>query len=141
MRTIFCFIVCKLAALYSFPQQVVSIIPQPQQVDIREGNFPLHKARLILPADPKAKSVARFFADAVKQQTAIVLSTVKVSSYSISFVYKKSIADPEGYEISIQPKNILVQANNDKGLFWAVQTLRQLLPLKKQLLLNCPACR
>lgn len=128
MKTIFCFISCLVSVYYSFSQQV-SIIPQPQQLEIKEGSFPLHQAKLIIPADAKAKKVIQFFNEAVKQQTGIGLLSAKTSSYTISFGYKKSIAHAEGYEISIQPENILVQAANDKGLFWAVQTLRQLLPM------------
>jgi hexosaminidase len=130
MKTVFYFIICQLAVLYCFSQQFVSIIPQPQQLEMREGSFPLHNAKLITPADAKTKKIVQFFADAVKQQTGIMLLATRASSYTINFIYKKSITNPEGYEISIQPKSILVLAKNDKGLFWAVQTLRQLLPME-----------
>ena len=138
MRKIFCFIMYTLTALTSFSQQFVSIIPQPQQLEMQAGSFPLHNSKLIMPSDAKAKKVVQFFTDAVKQQTGIVLSPAKASSYPINFVYKKAITNPEAYEISIQPKSILVQAYNDEGLFWAVQTLRQLLPMEKVTTIELP---
>ena len=87
MKTILCFISCLSSVYYSFSQQV-SIIPQPQQLEMKEGNFPLHQAKLIMPADAKTKKVVQFFNDAVKQQTGIDLSSTKISSYTISFGYK-----------------------------------------------------
>jgi hexosaminidase len=128
MKTFLLFFTCLLSVTCLFSQQP-NLIPQPQQLEVKEGSFPFHQAKLNIPAEPKAKKVAQFFSDAVKQQTGIELSSAKASSYTISFGYKKSIAHIEGYEVSISPRSIIVQANNDKGLFWAVQTLRQLLPL------------
>ncbi len=127
-----------LSLIVTNAQSVVSIIPQPQQLEMGEGSFPLYKAKLIMPADAKAKRVAIFFADAVQQQNGIVLTTTKAASYTIRFAYKKSITDLEGYEIRISRQEILVQAKNDTGLFWAVQTLRQLLPLEKSANVELP---
>ncbi|MEP7376951.1 MAG: family 20 glycosylhydrolase [Chitinophagaceae bacterium] len=138
MKKAFCFIGTWLAVSCSFSQQFISIIPQPRQVEMREGSFPLQNAKLIMPSDAKAKKVIQFFIEVVKGQTGIVLSAAKASSYSISFVYKKSITNPEGYEINISSKSILVQAYNDKGLFWAVQTLRQLLPMEMTTVIELP---
>ena len=100
MKAIHCFVVFLLSVLCSFSQST-SIIPQPQQLEIKEGSFPLHQAKLIIPADAKAKKVVQFFNEAVQQQTGMVLSSTKASSYTINFVYKKAIAHPEGYEINI----------------------------------------
>jgi len=138
MKAFIFFIICKLAVLNAFSQPFVSIIPQPQHLETREGSFPLHDAKLSIPKDAKAKKVVQFFVDAIKQQTGVLLSATKASAYSIHFAYKKSISEPEGYEINITPKSILVEANNDKGLFWAVQTLRQLLPLEKTTVIELP---
>jgi hexosaminidase len=138
MKSVLCFIVFALTVLYSFSQQFVSIIPQPQQLEMRKGTFILQDARLIMPVEAKAKKIAQFFADAVKQQTGIMLLATKSSSYTINFSYKRSITNTEGYEIDIQPQTILVQANNDKGLFWAVQTLRQLIPMEMSSVVEIP---
>ena len=138
MKIVFCFTSCILTFFFSFSQQFVSIIPQPQQLEMRKGTFILQDARLIMPVEAKAKKIAQFFADAVKQQTGIMLLAAKSSSYTINFSYKKSITNTEGYEIDIQPQTILVQANDDKGLFWAVQTLRQLIPMEMSSVVELP---
>lgn len=120
-----------------FAQTPVSIIPIPRLLQTGTGSFELNKARLVIPAEAKAKRVALFFAEAIRQQTGINLLTSKGVN-TISFVYNSSITHPEGYEINITSKKIVVEANADKGLFWAVQSLRQLLPIEKNGSVNLP---
>ena len=138
MKKVFCIVAYTLITVTLFSQSFISIIPQPQQLEMRKGSFILQDARLVMPVEAKAKKIAQFFADAVKQQTGISLLATKSSSYTINFSYKKSITNTEGYEIDIQPQTILVQANNDKGLFWAVQTLRQLIPMEMSSVVEVP---
>ena len=85
MKIILCFFSCLFSVSWSFSQQLPAIIPQPRQLEIKEGTFPLHQAKLIMPADAKAKKIVQFFADAVDQQLGMVLSSRKTSSYTISF--------------------------------------------------------
>ncbi|RYF89481.1 MAG: hypothetical protein EOO00_09920, partial [Chitinophagaceae bacterium] len=51
---------------YAIRAQQLSIIPQPREITLNAGNFPLHEARIILPADKKARDIVGFFIDAVK---------------------------------------------------------------------------
>ena len=111
-----------------FSQSKVSIIPQPQQMVVLKDSFALHQAHVVLPKDRKALKVADFFIDAVKQQTGIDLNADK-NSNTINFNYSKEIKESEGYEIEITPKKINITAKNDTGLFWAVQSVRQLIPV------------
>ncbi len=46
----------------------------------------------------------------------------------IQFILDDSIENAEGYILDIQPYNIIIKAKTDQGAFYAVQTLRQLLP-------------
>ncbi len=49
--------------------------------------------------------------------------------------------NPEGYHLLITKRNILIEANDNRGLFYGVQTLRQLLTIKsdKQSEIKIPA--
>ncbi|MEI6123122.1 MAG: family 20 glycosylhydrolase [Bacteroidota bacterium] len=126
-----------LISYHGFTQNIISIIPKPQEVIFNKGYFPLHNAKVKLPANEDQKRVAIFFAKTVLQQTGINLLQ-NSSSNTICFEYSKSIQEAEGYDILITTNKIIVTANNDKGLFWAVQSLRQLLPLYKNDEVNLP---
>jgi len=120
-------IVCCFTTNPVFSQSKISIIPKPQQVVLMKDSFALHQAGVVLPKETKALRVAKFFTDAVKQQTGINLLQKK-SMNTICFSYSKKITQAEGYKIDISSKKIDITAKNDTGLFWAVQSLRQLLP-------------
>ena len=118
--------------------QSVPLIPKPHKVQYAKGGFALNQATLIVPGEQKAKRVALFFAEAVKQQTGLDVLTSNGSN-RITFAYNPSIKHAEGYQIDISSKAIKVSAKSDKGLFWAVQSLRQLLPLEKGGVVDLPA--
>lgn len=47
----------------------------------------------------------------------------------IHLLYDSSLAVPEGYHISITPSKVLVTAKDPAGMFYAMETIRQLLPV------------
>ena len=55
--------------------------------------------------------------------------TNSIASNQISLRYDKSIAAIEGYHLSITPGQVILSANSPAGMFMAVQTIRQLLPV------------
>ncbi len=106
----------------------ISIIPQPKRIERGEGAFALDKATSIqAPVGRRTAEIVRFFADNLKEQTGITLAKSGVGS-RIVFRIDKTIAGEEGYRIVVSNRRINVAARTDKGLFWAVQTLRQLIP-------------
>ena len=48
----------------------------------------------------------------------------------------RTIKNKEGYELNISSKHIEIKAKTEAGAFYAVQTLRQLLPPKKPIISN-----
>ena len=117
--------------------QSIPIIPLPKNVKSSTSGFALHEAQLIVPKDGKAKKVALFFAEAVMEQTGLDLLKNK-GSKRITFEYSPATSHPEGYRIVIASSSIRVTAKSDTGLFWAVQSLRQLLPVEKAKKVNVP---
>jgi hexosaminidase len=131
-----CYFLANFFAVVSQP--TISIIPKPEQLKVLKDSFNLSQAQLVIPGNEKAKNITMFFASAVKENYGINLLQKEVPN-KIIFDFDKNIKPSEGYRLQITHDKIYVVAKNDTGLFWAVQTLRQLLPinLKTPVFLPC----
>ncbi|MDJ1485193.1 family 20 glycosylhydrolase [Cytophagaceae bacterium YF14B1] len=109
------------------------IIPYPTTLVEKEGQFTITaKTNLSL-----AKNAALFaneanqLKDIIKNATGITLSSKKSKGGSvILFQQDPGIANPEGYHLTITPELVTITAKTPAGMFRAIQTLRQLLPVK-----------
>lgn len=102
------------------------IIPIPVEQTINSGHFILDNNTYIKTAK-ELSSVADYFSAFLRSQTDIHLDTPRKEK-EISFVINKTIKNDEGYTLSVTPKNIVIEAKNKKGAFYAIQTLLQILP-------------
>jgi len=101
----------------------VLIIPQPSKQIINEGQFILN-AETGIQYDDTFKISAKFLKSYIEEGSNIKLE----GDNMISFIKDETLAD-EGYSLEILPNNIEIKAKTDQGAFYAVQTLRQLLPV------------
>ncbi|QJW91430.1 family 20 glycosylhydrolase [Spirosoma taeanense] len=139
-----------------------TIIPRPAQLDPRAGEFVINQTTIIqVPvAQTALKAIADTFANQINRASGLGISVRNVSktvtsapsmgSNSIRFVPVSDTAlGGEGYRLDVTDKLITIEAAQPKGFFYAVQTLRQLLPpavLSQSLFpelasLTVPACR
>ena len=102
----------------------VLIIPQPLEQTINKGEFILNSSTGIN-YDENFKISAEFLKVFIEEGSNIKLQ----SNNMISFIKDESLAD-EGYALEILPESIIIKAKTDQGAFYAVQSLRQLLPPK-----------
>ncbi|AMM52578.1 beta-hexosaminidase [Rufibacter sp. DG15C] len=109
-----------------------NLIPYPNSLIPQQGTFTLTaQTRLVLPKESKV------FASEAEQLQAMLAGglgkrlkqTKKLQSNSIVLQLDKTITTPEGYQIFITPKQVRLVAKEPAGMFRAVQTLRQLLPV------------
>lgn len=110
----------------------IAVIPQPVKVTERSGRFTL-TARTAIWTDAAAAAIGRQFAAYVEPATGFTLRLERGGSASasgIQFRIDRSLArlGPEGYVLDVRPGRIVARASAPAGLFYAVQTLRQLLP-------------
>ena len=137
---LFCFFALALNA------QEISIIPRPAMMDVQEGCFLLNGKVVICYPETKDKDIKRVvdnFVVEIKETTGVrlVKSTPKrkntllgdVVKYnkkgeSHIVVYIDEDMDGEEYKLSVTEKRIDVTAAEPAGLFYAFQTLKQLLP-------------
>ncbi|WP_262496563.1 beta-N-acetylhexosaminidase [Confluentibacter flavum] len=113
------------------------IIPRPNHIKAMDGNFLISSNTIILYDGEEAKSVALYLSDYL---TVTIGKNLKVSSLPVNKNREGHIlittegktikTDAEDYELVVSPKNIFLKAQSRKGLFYAVQSFLQLMPVE-----------
>ena len=109
----------------------ISIIPQPAQMTVGEGSFIFHKkVKAVVPAYEGDSLVAVFknFARDFKKATNVAVKTTKKSAAAQIVVSLDSSLAPEGYTLQVKKDGIAIAVSKPAGLFYALQTLKQLMP-------------
>ncbi|MGH8126443.1 MAG: family 20 glycosylhydrolase [Rhodanobacteraceae bacterium] len=120
---------CAAAAQAQF-----ALVPEPRHVVAGHGAFTLTRdTRIEAPADARAQWIARFLRDSIKAQNHIDLRVAKAPGYGrIRLRIDPSIHGDGAYHLDVTPQRVVISAADNRGLFWGVQTLRQLLPLQHE---------
>jgi hexosaminidase len=142
---------CKSDAPVNSPGNY-AIIPAPVSLIELKGDFVFTaKSRIILSTfSDETRLAAGFLSHLIANPTgfhAEVAEGKKPESGSVFMMLDTAIKNNEGYLLTITPKNIIIKAKSAPGLFYAVQTIRQLMPpdVEKPLVvegfrLAVPAC-
>jgi hexosaminidase len=111
------------------------LVPQPVSVTSGTGYFLINnKTNIqIVTADTAAVWVANFLSGKLSLVTTYPLQVInhskKQNNNTISLILKDDASlGNEGYKLSVNTKGVSLSANKPAGLFYAVQTLFQLLP-------------
>lgn len=108
----------------------INIIPLPQQQTSGNGHFTFSKHTTIRVEDRKQETIARFLADLFTASAGFT-PTIQIGSSdtSASIIFSTDRTLPtESYKMQITPSQIFIEAGGKQGLFYAVQSIRQLLP-------------
>lgn len=134
------------------PVSDLAIIPAPVSIKSLKGKFVFtDKTRIILSQQgDDIKLAANFLAMLVKNPTGLELKIMDGNKPAIRSVFMKidtTVINNEGYILTVTGKKIVIRARSAAGLFYAVQTLRQLMPVEvetpaiiKGIVLSVPAC-
>ncbi len=111
---------------------VVSIVPVPESLTVGSGRFTL-TAGTVVWADAATADVARRFAALVAPATGFALPVrVGGTPAGRAIVLRRDTRltrlGAEGYELTVTPRQVTVRARERAGVFYALQTVRQLLP-------------
>lgn len=110
----------------------VQIIPQPNSiVEKKEAPFILNKKARIVIEDDSMLSVAYSLQRVLKMDLPIVVKKeTEPATGDFSFIYDANIdsVTDEGYVLNISKNEVAVSAKAAAGLFYAVESIRQLLP-------------
>jgi len=105
-----------------------SLIPMPKKVKATEGVFNLNN-NTSLYVDKEFMNAGEFLVNYIENGSAFKLK--KSSEEKAAVVIKKNdTLSPEGYTLKVLGSEILIDAKDASGAFYAIQTLRQLMPLQ-----------
>lgn len=113
----------------------ISLIPQPVSIEKKNGQFQLNgSTAIVADGDQEVQKIVALFAEGARKSTGFSLS-IRTSkndlSSAISFSINKTqdaVLGKEGYTLDVTPTAVTIQANSPAGLFYAAQSLLQLLP-------------
>ncbi|MBN1155055.1 family 20 glycosylhydrolase [candidate division KSB1 bacterium] len=116
-------------------QTVIDIIPKPQQLDVLPAFFTMNKeTKIVVPTqDDRLIEIARYLNTLIHRSTAweleISASPEPASANRILFILDDVYrAGAEAYELHMTSQEITIKASAPNGIFYGVQSLRQLLP-------------
>jgi hexosaminidase len=130
-----------MASYASAARAEFNVLPEPQHLMQGQGAFELQDDEAIAaPADARAQWIADFLRDAIQTQTGVALRVVVAPDRGrITLRIDPSIRGDEAYRLEVQRKRVTISAADNRGLFWGVQTFRQLLPLQHEVPPTIPA--
>ena len=125
-----------LAVVVQTPDPHLSVIPAPRAVERADGGFVLSSpVRIVTPAgDARFADAAGWLGSFLRDKARLTVAIATVaSSPAIAFEAagtddRSMPPDAEAYRLTVTPDGIRIRARDAAGAFWAVQTLRQMLP-------------
>ncbi len=127
-------IICIFFLFNQLVYSQLALIPQPKEIQQQAGNFHLSNTTFFLVNDLDNNEVALFNAYLqIKYEYELkVLTNSKNATNSISiYVENEKDTISEKYELVVNPKQITIKSVGNAGVFYAFQTLMQLLPVAK----------
>ena len=106
----------------------LSLIPMPESLKTKAGNFLLNDQTLIY-TENEFKTASDFLMEYISNGSIINLKYTTKDKASILFL-RDSETPSEGYTLDVSENRITITSGDGSGAFWAIQTLRQLLPVE-----------
>lgn len=107
----------------------INIIPTPKEMTEGTGVFKIGTNTLLASNGKEAEKVAKLFAAKLKQASKLILKKGKVGKNgTITFAIDKNIKGKEAYVLDVTPEKVVAKASTETGLYYALQSLLQLLP-------------
>lgn len=122
----------------------VNIIPKPVslKVESQQKGFSINTQTRIVIENDSLRSAAVFFNDYLEKylQFKLTITSVKPTENYISLSVNTSINKfDDAYELGVSSQSISLIGTSNRGVFYGVQTLIQLLPVTKAATLTIPA--
>jgi len=107
-----------------------NLIPKPASITISEGGFLLSsETKIVSGTEGAIRAIGRLLAEYIEQHTKLNLAVMDAHQNlgNIHLILNGDTRlDEEGYELIVDSYGIRIQANSPAGLFYGIQTLRQI---------------
>ena len=115
-------------------EATLGVIPRPRRLETRPGTFTI-SARTVVWTDAASASEGRKLARMLERGTGLALAVrtggTPPTANVIELRRDRALMDTlgaEGYRLRVRPGRVVARSAGDAGLFYAAQTMRQLLP-------------
>lgn len=131
MKRLIYFVVLIFLAAPVFAQDI-AIIPKPSEYSVKEGSLTINSTCTLIfdESNNEVSRIATFFNDYLHNMYGFKLSeNDKGKSVSFKLISKLDLGK-EGYLLKVSKKSIVITASEPAGLFYGMQSLKQLLPVE-----------
>ena len=108
-----------------------TVIPAPTEIKTGQGQIPISGSTVIVTSKalyPTAKQLQKMLKPATGFELAITKQSKAPSIIKLALVEDLPELGEEGYKLDVSKKGVLIRASTPTGIFYGIQTLRQLLP-------------
>ena len=122
--------VCLNCASCAGNPTTLNLIPLPQECTVKKGVFTVDQnTKMVLSPDtPEMQDAVAVIKDVFSTAAGIKLSGNAPNTNTINCKLNAAMVGDEAYQLSVDQNTITVEAKTPRGIFYAMQTLRQLLP-------------
>jgi hexosaminidase len=124
-------------SVFSNQAIAINVIPKPLKVVQLKGQFVISSKTSIVPSANLVNETNLLSNYLLKDYNLKLKNQKKNSSSSIQLLLQKGVLkseNPEAYLLNISKKGIVIKANDAKGIFYGIQTLRQVFQYKNGVL-------
>lgn len=117
-----------------FPQnhKTPSLIPYPTEIHLNKGYFVLSKNTQIINEDKNLFEHEKALLKSILESATKDIKPASNQNNIIRIQYSTLADNDEGYTLNILPEEISIGAKTSAGVFYAIQTIRQLILLQSQ---------
>ena len=136
MRKIFLAVIIALFSIGMHGQikSDLNLVPVPAKMKINPGQFIIRSnTTIVLSSDnPEMRNAVTVFNNLLNRAAGfrLQITVSPASSNAIVCKINPALSNAEAYKLSVQKELIVVEAKTPKGIFYGMQTLRQLLPFQ-----------
>ncbi|HOZ70470.1 MAG TPA: family 20 glycosylhydrolase, partial [Chitinophagaceae bacterium] len=119
--------------IYTSVYDLPALIPRPTSIQWNHQKVDLTGFKFIVAENPLLKQEALLLQSLfTKHKAAIrITNTPPLAGHFIRLMINPDMNNKEGYRMSVKPDGILIEAKTATGIFYAVQTLQQLITGKQ----------